>query len=523
VLTTLCIDPNAPQDWRWDGTRYLTPGGGLVEPYAHPMTEHTAVTDGTRTVIILRERALHRASLPWVPMRVAPSELDQVTEMARQWPADYVLIETERRKPVRVTAGAARTTPLYLAHRDGVLHGSWDMGRLRPYAGGLNPKEATRMLAYHPRYSYETAFTGIWRLTERATATFGGDLYIRYPDPIPHARPRELADGADVLTAFTAAIDTALDLRPIDPEATTFHLTGGLDSGSIATRAARRWPGKLNTATLIITGPGREHQVRRRREILARVPFGSHDVQVDTAGRLMFGPDCDRTRGELISPYDEPLYEHMAALNARIAAFGARAVVSGLGGDEMVAVGSAESDQAARDKAENFDLPWLGPVARAALPYGDDQIAPPAMAGGITLLAAECVAPPLLRAGLWPVHPFAERSLVTLGDQLPFHWRELKQLQRRHLATFGLSEDACNPRVRESFAELAEQSLLVNGLPLLRRILDRGSPLIEAELLDPDGLKAAVTELENGPYSEDPWSKLVELITLDQAARAFLP
>jgi asparagine synthase (glutamine-hydrolysing) len=523
VLTTLWIDPDAPQDWTWDGTRYTAPGGDLIEPYAHPMTEHTAVTDGTRTAIIVRERARHRASLPPAPVRVAHSELNQVTEMARQWPADYVLIEAEQCKPIRVTAGAARTTPLYLAHRDGVLHGSWDMSRLRPYAGGLNPKEATRMLAYHPRYSFETAFTGIWRLTERATATFSGDLYIRYPNPIPHAMPRDLADGADVPAAFTAAIDAALGLRPTDPETTTFHLTGGLDSGSIATRAARRWPGTLSTATLIITGPGREHQVRRRREILTRVPFGPHDVQVDTAGRLMFGPDCDRARGELISPYDEPLYEHMAALNAQIAALGARVVVSGLGGDEMVAVGSAESEQAALDKAENFDLPWLGPVARAALPYGDDQIAPPAMAGGITLLAAECVAPPLLRAGLWPVHPFAERPLVMLGDQLPYRWRELKQLQRRHLATFGLSQDACNPRVRESFAELVEQSLLANGLPLLRRILDQGSPLIEAGLIDPDGLKAAVTELENGPYREDPWSKLVEVITLDQAARAFLP
>lgn len=523
MLTTLRIDPDTPQNWTWDGTQYATPGGGLIEPYAHPMTEHAAVTDGTRTVIILRERARDRASLHPAPVRVAPRDLDQVTEMARQWPADYVLIETEQRKPVRVTAGPARTTPLYLAHRDGILHGSWDMGRLRPYATGLNPKEVTRMLAYHPRYSYETAFTGIWRFTERATATFSGDLFIRYPDPVPHAMPRELADGADVLAAFTEAIDAALDLRPIDPETATFHLTGGLDSGSIATRAARRWPGTLNTATLIITGPGREHQVRRRHEILTRLPFGPHDVQVDTTRQLMFGPGCDRVRGQLISPYDEPLYEHMTALNAQIAALGARVVVSGLGGDEMVAVGSAESEQAALDKTENFDPPWLGPVARAALRYGDDQIAPPAMVGGITLLAAECVAPSLLRVGLWPVHPFAERPLVTLGDQLPFHWRELKQLQRRHLATFGLSQDVCNPRARESFAELVEQSLLTHGLPLLHRILDHGSPLIEAGLLNPDGLKAAITELENGPYSEDPWSKLVEVITLDQAARAFLP
>ena len=35
--------------------------------------------------------------------------------------------------------------------------------------------------------------------------------------------------------------------------------------------------------------------------------------------------------------------------------------------------------------------------------------------------------------------------------------------------------------------------------------------------------KAAVAELESGSYREDPWLKLVEVITLDQAARAFLP
>jgi hypothetical protein len=33
----------------------------------------------------------------------------------------------------------------------------------------------------------------------------------------------------------------------------------------------------------------------------------------------------------------------------------------------MVAVGSAASEQAAIDNAENFDLPWHGPAARVAL------------------------------------------------------------------------------------------------------------------------------------------------------------
>lgn len=53
-----------------------------------------------------------------------------------------------------------------------------------------------------------------------------------------------------------------------------------------------------------------------------------------------------------------------------------------------------------------------------------------------------------------------------------------------------------------------------------RRILSQGSPLMEAEVHRPGGLKAAVTKLGNGPSAEDPWSKLVEVITLDQADRS---
>ncbi|WP_119726382.1 asparagine synthetase B family protein [Thermomonospora amylolytica] len=522
-MLTLRIDPDAAPSWTWNGTSYLTrDGGNRVTPCGHPMTEQIAATDGTRTAIIVRERVPSRPAVRPEPVRVTAADFDRITAEALRWPVDHVVIETAAGRPVRVTAGPVRSTPLFLSHDAGVLHGSWDMADLQPFAGGLNPKEATRLLIYRPRYSTDTAFTGIHRLTERATATFGGDLFIRYPDPVVHALPRDLVEDADVLSAFVEGIDAALDARPLDPAATVCHLTGGLDSGSIGTRAARRWPGQINTATLIVIGPGRRQQIRRRAEMRERVPFGPYDVRLDLRGRPMFGPDCARTRGELISPYDEPLCEHFADLNARIAALGAHTVVTGLGGDEMVAVGSAESRQAAADKAQNFDLPWLGPRARAAIEYGDEGIAPPAMAGGITLLAAECVAPPLLRAGLWPVHPFAHPALVELGDQLPFHWRELKQLQRRHLATFGLSEDACNPKVRESFAELVEESMITHGVPLLRRILREGSPLVEAGLIDPDGLARTVKELQDGSYREDPHSKLVEVITLDQAARAFL-
>ncbi|MDL4812775.1 asparagine synthase [Actinomadura opuntiae] len=526
-MLTLRIDPDASPVFRWDGAAYRTEDDrARVTPYTHPMVEHLAASDGARTAVIVRERVPGRPAAPAELVPVTPAEFDAITSQARRWPVDHVLIEFTPHRPVRVTAGAARSTPLFLAHQDGVLHGSWDMADLAPFAGGIDPQEATRLLIYRPRYATGTPFTGIHRLTERATATFSGDLVITYPDPVEHAEPRDLAggdaDGADVLAAFVAGIDTALDARPIDPAATVAHLTGGLDSGSIGTRAAHRWPGQINTATLVVIGPGRPQQIRRRWEMRDKVPFGPQDLRLDTRDRLLFGPGCGRVRGEPVSPYDEPLYELFTDLNGQIASLGAHTLITGLGGDEMVAVGSEESARAALDKAQSFDLPWLGPRARAAIEYGDVGIAPPAMAGGITLLAAETVAPPLLRAGVWPVHPFMHRALIELGDQLPFYWRELKQLQRRHLATFGLSHDACNPELRESFAELVEESLRVNGLPLLHRILQDGSPLIEEGLVDPDGLKTAAAELDGTAYQEHFHSKLLEVITLDQAVRAFL-
>jgi hypothetical protein len=103
----------------------------------------------------------------------------------------------------------------------------------------------------------------------------------------------------------------------------------------------------------------------------------SRDVQVHTRERLLFGPDCDRTPGGLTSPYDEPLYAHMTELNARTAAADARAVMSGLGGDEIVAVGSAESRQAALDKHAH-----CRPLLRSAAAWSRTRAGSPANGAG---------------------------------------------------------------------------------------------------------------------------------------------
>ncbi|MFF5258339.1 asparagine synthase-related protein [Actinomadura viridis] len=523
-MLTLRIAPYTSTSWEWTGAAYTTgDGAGHVTPYAHPMVEQLAVTDGTRTLLAVRERVADRPACASGLRTVNPDVYDELTAVAARWPADQVLIETAPHHPVRVTAGAAGTTPLYLAHADGVLHGSWDMADLRTYATGLASKEAARLLIYRPRYGAETLFKGITRLTERATATFGGDLHIRYPEPALHAAPRELAPGADVLAAFTTAIDQALDVRPIDPATTLFHLTGGLDSGTLATRAAARWPGRLNTATLIVIGPGRQQQIRRRKQILAALPFGDHDLQVDAGTHLLFAPAAARVRGEPVSPYEEPLHHPFSRLTDEISALGAKVVVTGLGGDEMVAVSPEESEAVARANAHITDrLPWLGAHARAALEFSDDAIAPPAVVGNMTLLSLETTAPPLLRAGLWPLHPFTDPGLIRLGEQLPFHWRDLKRLQRRRLATFGLSDEVCTPVEPENFVELVRRSLMTDGMPLLHRMLRDGSPLIDAGLVDPDGLSGVLDEVAAGVYDEDHHSKLLEVLTLDMAARAFL-
>ncbi|RBM23317.1 asparagine synthase [Streptomyces sp. PT12] len=523
-MLTLRLRPYASTTWVYHDRRYITADQtSEIAPYGHPLLEQLAITDTVRTALIVRERVARRLPSDPHPHVVDADRYTAAVHAAQRWPADFILIETAPERPVRVTAGAARTTPLYLAHDEGTLHGSWEMGELKRFATGLNAREAARLLIYRPRYGTETLFRGIHRLTERATAIFGGSLHIHYPEPALHGSPRPLDDNANVLAAFTEAIDNALDLRPLNPTTTVFHLTGGFDSGTLATRAAQRYPGQLDTAAVVVIGAGREQQIRRRGEIRASLPFGTGDHQVDCRDNPPLSRDCPRSRGELISPYEEPLHLPFTRLATLLADHGARTVVTGLGGDEMVALSPQESAATESANAHITEkLPWLGPRARQALEYSEDAISPPALVNSITLLSLETTAPPLLRAGIWPLHPFTDPGMIRLGEELPMYWREFKNLQRRQLASLGLSRDVIHPVERESFVWLVQHSLTTYGVPLLTAMLDGGSPLIEAALVDPDGLRSTLDELAGEPYDEEFHSKLLQVIDLHLATVAFL-
>ncbi|MEU7168375.1 asparagine synthase-related protein [Streptomyces morookaense] len=493
-----------------------------ITPFEHPMVEQVAVTDGTRTLLVVRERVADRASAePSLPHQVSSGELDRARALVEQWPADYVLVETASGVPCRVTAGPGGIAPLYVAHDTKSLHGSWDMADLARHAGGLSPREVARLLIYRPRYSAETVFRGIHRVTERATAIYGGHLYLRYPEPVLHSGPRELAPDADVLGAFVEAMDDALDVRPLDSTETVLHLTGGFDSGTVGTRLAERHPGQFSTAALLIAGPGREHQIRRRAEIIKALPFAGPDHLIDAMEHPPLSPECARVRGEMISPYEEPLHRPFTRLTEALANHGARVVVTGLGGDEMVALSQAEYPHKSMGEISDA-LPWIGDQARSALEFADEGIAPPAAVNSMTLLSLETTAPVLMRAGIWPVHPFADPGMVQLGEWLPMHWRELKQLQRRRLAALGLSPDVTESRERESFAEVVQHSLTTIARPLFARMLHDSSPLFDEQLVDPDGLRKAVRRLAEEPYREDGDAQLLEVLDLHFAATAFL-
>ena len=523
-MLKLHLTPYADSSWQWRSGRYRTGDRrSEINPYKHSMVEHLAVTDGRRTLLVVRERVADRLRCSPDVRLATNSEYDQARELAEQWPTDYVLVETSPDEAVRVTVGACRTTPLYLAHNADSLFGSWDMADLQTYSGSINVREATRLLLYRPRYSHDTLFTGIRRLTERASAHFGGHLFVRYPEPALHSTPRELASGADVLGAFVRAMDDALDVRPLDPDRTLFHLTGGFDSGTVATRAAERYPGRLNTAALLIGGPGREQQIRRRTEMRGTVPFGPVDELVDAMEHLPLHPDCRRVRGVAISPYEDPLHHPFVRMTERIAATGVHTVATGLGGDEMVALSQEEYPHRASGSMEDAEsLPWLGQRIQQVAEFGDDGIAPPAAVNSMTLLSLESAAPVLLRADLWPLHPFADPNMVALGEALPMGWRELKQLQRRRLASLGMSEDVTRPSERESFAEVVEHALVRHGNSMLSRMLKTGSVLFESGLLNPDGLREEVENLRHGAYDELRHSQLLEVIHLHLAATVYL-
>ncbi|WP_030574078.1 hypothetical protein [Streptomyces aureocirculatus] len=83
--------------WQWCDQRdgCWTRGEDRIRPLANPALEARAVTDGTRTLMVVRERAADRASLlrSTAPVRVDAAVYARALQECRQWPLQSVWIE----------------------------------------------------------------------------------------------------------------------------------------------------------------------------------------------------------------------------------------------------------------------------------------------------------------------------------------------------------------------------------------------------------------------------------------------
>lgn len=503
------------KSWRWKKTRWVA-GQSWVEPLGHPALECMELTDGVSNFLMVRERLTGKCPGN-SPDRLSPAAYHWAVAEALEWPADFLAVQTSA-TAVRVLAGERGTAPVYLTVSGGALHGSWDLADLRPFLSteALVEREVARMLTLWRRYSSDTAFAGVYQLTERAMATFrSGELTLTYPEAALHTRPRQLRDDADVIAAYTKTLGAAISSHVYDPSASAVELSGGMDSANVAMSLAAAHQGEVTACAMMIGGDGGRQQLRRRTEMMEGGRFAA-DVQLEALKLSPLHPSGNRANGYWVSPYEEPFSEATTVLLAQLSSRGIRTVFTGLGGDEMVALNHTERSLPPA-MVEQQTLPdWVGSRTRKALADADEGIAPASVITEVTLMAFACRLPLFLRAGLWPVSPLADPALIRFGEWLPRQWRERKHLHRARLQRLGFSHDIAYPPLPENFTLVMETGLRKHGLARLDE-LRRESLLIDLGYVNGDGLAAACHRASNGGELE---RGLYEVLATELSLRA---
>jgi len=480
-------------------------GESRIEPVPHPALETVSSVGegGARTIV--RERCPGRDG----------------QRHAADWPGDFIAVELGPRR-VRLRAGLRGVAPVYLAADGDTVRGSWDLADLRGAmsANDLVDREVARLLTMRFRYGRDTLFAGALRLTERSAAIFSdAGLHLGYPEPAMHSRARELREGADVVDAYGRLLEAAVTSRVYEPASACVELSGGLDSANVAATLAVLHPRQVTASAMVILGAAGTQQAARRAELISVLGLGA-DVPVGFDGHLPLSPAGRRGNGLPVTPYEDPYDEAKAVLLGRLAQRGVTTVFTGIGGDEMVALTTAEFPHPPLGTGV-APMPWIGERALTAAAEAETGTAPAAVVNEMTLTAQACVAPAFLRAGIWPAHPLADPDLIRFGEWLPLQWRRHKRLHQARLEAAGCPRALLEPRLRENFTPVMREALRRHGLPLIARMLADGSPLIDAGFVQPDGLAAVHGRLAGGGQFRERETELYGLIVMDLALRSF--
>ncbi|MGW0910956.1 asparagine synthase [Streptomyces sp. NPDC002784] len=401
---------------------------------------------------------------------------------------------------VQVSVGVFGTAPLYLVAAGEDLYGSWDLADLRPHLrpDRLNPQTVARTLTRRHRYSSDTLFDGVYRLTERATAVFTtAGLAILYPEPAQHVlEPRRLRAGVDPVETFDALLTEAVAGWRSTVSCVGVEVSGGADSGNVALSTAAAGFSSVHTFGLLMGGRIGWVQQERRRILVEHLEL--RDTAVPAMQYPPFMPGGVRGRGAPHDPAGAFYQEAFDALRGRVAAHGCEVIFTGGGGDEVNACHSRTNVQLPKANS----IPWLGNKAVEALVQVDENLAPIPVLPVPTLMAFGLHNPAYLRHGIWPVAPLVHPRVVRFMEQLPHEHKQGKTMFRNRLRRAGLSDSVAAPAEPENFLAVMESGLRSYGLPLLDDML-RESLLVDLGYVDPVALAQARDHAERAPVVPD--------------------
>lgn len=503
-------------------------GSSWVRPFLHPALESQALASEGRIAFIVRERAAAAPRMPasLEPLRVGEDAWDERVAAALQWPLNVSVLswQTDARSPVLLRCGGWGTAPICLVPQGDTLHGHWDAAQLyRHLPGGVDFGRTAYLLArIGAPYSRRTLFPGMQMATERSRAEWdpeGRGLHVAYPPPAPVHGPRELHADADVFGTFESLLGASI-ARWLEPgtDLIATELSGGLDSAVVGLVASKLSDRPVHTYGLIVPGETGRVQAQRRQLIVDLL--GAQDVAIDASRYTPFG--SHRQRGDdAIVPWGEFYHEAFLALLQRARSGGAHTILTGIGGDEISTLLYRELD-VQRPAPPARPLPsYLTDRAVAAFReeerHGLDS-APDGAAVRSFFEAAQAGTAVYLRAGVWPLYPYATPELVQFCRSLPAEWRRGRRLQREYLARHGLPEQVWRPELPESFIPLLDQAMRSDARSRIETLFE-DSRLEQAGLVDTGRLLAAYGRYRRG---ED-WSEsdfLLAAVVLELTLRS---
>jgi hypothetical protein len=475
-------------DWRRDGARIVS-GRSWIEPFRSPALESVFIVGPSSTLIATRERLTGRVSAPAeaLPLRSSCRNLDDYASQRREtieWPLEFLLVEVRADNQIAVTAGRFGTAPVYVLRNRQVLHGSWSLPDLYEHltVSDLDDEGVVRFLVRKPSYSRGTVFRSVARMTERSVGVLSRSGFdIKYPLPSHRDKPRHLRPDVDAVSAFERVLQRSLRQRAQSTGDVAVEVSGGMDSavvGLMMTETVEPW---VTSCGMLVGGPAGDQQKWRRAELVEKLRGG--DVTIDAMDHTPFRRLGSRRSGVPFSAEDEPYSEALTAELSAVRRMGARVVVTGIGGDELMAEPLAEGAASRRRHDVGGSLGRRGRRVLDQMKPLDVASAPASALPESCLLAAACRSPVMLRSGIWPVSPLCSPEVLTFCDWLPVRWRRGKRLFRALLARRSLSAGFLYPHRRENFAHVMEHAMIHNVRPLMRS-MRRGSILADQGYLE---------------------------------------